>query len=177
MTSTASQQEWLLLSVMALAHVTAISSDRDLRTSYTRLVLRRRPARIKNPPSPRASAPTPDIAAMSAPVNARPEPELGVNASPEPAQLAATVIAIEDVSPEVPVATIVSDVLGVVPAGIVTVVEKEPFGSAIAEPKAVDPFSVRFTDSPGSKLTPLTVNVPLSQVADELVVIAMAFGS
>jgi hypothetical protein len=129
------------------------------------------------PPRANAIAPTLDKAAMSAPVKARPELAPGVKARPEPvAQLAAMSAAVDDESPEVPVATIVYDPPGVVSDGIVTVVgPNEPVESAVGVPNVV-PCSVNVIDSLGSKLVPFTVKDPPGTEHPE-VVIPIAFGS
>jgi hypothetical protein len=131
------------------------------------------------PPRTNAIAPTLDTAAMSAPVKARPEPEPEppVKARPESvAQLAATAAAVDDESPEAPVATIVYDAPGVVPDGIVTLVgPNEPAELAVGVPNVV-PCSANVIDSFGWKLIPLTIKEPPGTEHPE-VVIPIAFGA
>jgi hypothetical protein len=108
---------------------------------------------------------------MSAPVKARPELAPGVKARPEPvAQLAAMSAAVDDESPEVPVATMAYDPPGVVSGGIFTVVgPNEPVESAIGVPRVV-PCSVNVTDSVGLKLVPFTVRDPPGTEHPEIVI-------
>jgi len=129
------------------------------------------------PPKASAIAPTADTAAMSAPVKARPEPDPPVKARPELAlQVAATLIVVEDESPEAPVATIVYEAPGVALDGIVTAVENELVEVIVVMPN-VAPLSVNVTDSFGSKLVPATVTDPPGTEHPELAVIPIAFGS
>ena len=128
-------------------------------------------------PSASAIAPTLDKTAMSAPVKAKPELARSVKARPElAAQIVATSIAVDDESPEDPVATTVYEAPGVAFEGIVTVVEKELAELLVVAPN-VAPLNVRLTASFGSKLVPFTVKGPPGSAHPELAVISIAFGS
>jgi hypothetical protein len=106
------------------------------------------------PPSASASAPTPLSAAMSAPVNAKPELAVATGTVP------VTTMAVDAESPSGSVAMRVC-APGVVSEGIVTTNENDPEPSAVVVPTVTGvEWSVTVTVAPGVKLLPLNVTDP-----------------
>ena len=138
---------------------------------------RRRPANTSIPPRARAMAPTPAIAAMWAPVNANPPPDEPLLEVPPLVVAETTTIDVEEVLPLVfPVAMIVW-LLGVVSAGIVTVVLNEPWESAVVVPRVTGVlWRTRVTVSPGLNPDPVTINEPSTPTVEVSVLIVVAFG-
>ena len=136
---------------------------------------RRRSANTSIPPSTRAMAPTPAIAAMWAPVNQPPdEPLLEV-----PPVVVAEVATI-DVEAVVPLVFPVEMIVWlpcVLPAGIVTVVLNEPWESAVVVPRVTGVlWRTRVMVSPGSNPDPVTINEPPSPTVEMSVLVDGAFG-
>ena len=116
------------------------------------------------PPRASAMAPTPETAAMSAPVNGRPEATV---AGAEMAPVTTMVVLAE--SPVAPLARIVW-VPGVVSEGIVTVTENVPEALALVVARVTGVLcSVREIVSLGTKLLPVTVMEPPGVVEEVLV--------
>jgi hypothetical protein len=123
-------------------------------------------------------APTPVIAAMSAPVNANPPPDEPLLEVPPLVVAEVTTIDVVAVLPLVfPVATIVW-LPGAVFAGIVTEVLNAPWEFAVVVPSVTGVLlRTRVTVSPGRNPDPVTINEPPSPTVEMFVPIVVPPGA